>query len=220
VAVNATSGSTRAAKQSAPLDELFAGLTASPVAPGGSSSSLLGGLPQPVLQQQQQQQQQRRPAPAMQPQPADLLGSDLGLTGPRMQQPAAPFGGLQQPNGAQQVQQLLYAQTQAHQQPHAQQPQPAQHMPYAAGGGSFVGVGGTGGVGSGGSSTGGGVQLHGASSTGGSGSVSGLHKTGSSAAAWAGHDDVSNLMRQVAHGGKYDPAFDFVTDELKRSKRR
>jgi hypothetical protein len=37
--------------------------------------------------------------------------------------------------------------------------------------------------------------------------------------AWSGHDDVSNLMRQVAHGGKYDPAFDFVADEFKVNKR-
>ncbi|WIA42842.1 hypothetical protein OEZ86_008769 [Tetradesmus obliquus] len=34
--------------------------------------------------------------------------------------------------------------------------------------------------------------------------------------AWKGHDDVSNLMRQVGHGGKYDPAFDFVSDEFKK----
>lgn len=39
--------------------------------------------------------------------------------------------------------------------------------------------------------------------------------TSSGSGAWSGHDDVSNLMRQVAHGGKYDPAFDFVTDEFK-----
>lgn len=36
-------------------------------------------------------------------------------------------------------------------------------------------------------------------------------------AAWSGHDDVSNLMRQVAHGGKYDPAFDFVADEFSKA---
>lgn len=40
---------------------------------------------------------------------------------------------------------------------------------------------------------------------------------GGSGAAWSGHDDVSNLMRQVAHGGKYDPAFDFVADEFSKA---
>lgn len=68
--------------------------------------------------------------------------------------------------------------------------------------------------------------------TGSSGSGSGLIKGGSlqgvsgggaagnnNSAAWSGHDDVSNLMRQVAHGGKYDPAFDFVADEFKAGKR-
>jgi hypothetical protein len=34
--------------------------------------------------------------------------------------------------------------------------------------------------------------------------------------AWAGHDDVSNLMRNVASGGKHDPAFDFVSEEFKK----
>jgi hypothetical protein len=49
----------------------------------------------------------------------------------------------------------------------------------------------------------------------GSGSGSGA-AAGSNANAWQGHDDVSNLMRQVGHGGKYDPAFDFVADEFKK----
>jgi hypothetical protein len=47
----------------------------------------------------------------------------------------------------------------------------------------------------------------------GSGSGSGA-AAGSNA--WQGHDDVSNLMRQVGHAGKYDPAFDFVADEFKK----
>lgn len=42
--------------------------------------------------------------------------------------------------------------------------------------------------------------------------------TSNGGVAWSGHDDVSNLMRQVAHGGKYDPAFDFVADEFKAGK--
>jgi hypothetical protein len=41
--------------------------------------------------------------------------------------------------------------------------------------------------------------------------------SGNGGAAWSGHDDVSNLMRQVAHGGKYDPAFDFVADEFSKA---
>jgi hypothetical protein len=55
-----------------------------------------------------------------------------------------------------------------------------------------------------------GLQLHS-----GSGSGSGA-AAGGNANAWQGHDDVSNLMRQVGHGGKYDPAFDFVADEFKK----
>jgi len=29
-------------------------------------------------------------------------------------------------------------------------------------------------------------------------------------------DEVSNLMRNVASGGKHDPAFDFVSEEFKK----
>lgn len=43
------------------------------------------------------------------------------------------------------------------------------------------------------------------------------HSAGSgSNSAWSGHDDVSNLMRHVSSGGKYDPAFDFVSQEFKK----
>lgn len=54
------------------------------------------------------------------------------------------------------------------------------------------------------------------------GSLQGASGGGSNSGngAWSGHDDVSNLMRQVAHGGKYDPAFDFVADEFKATGKR
>ncbi len=38
------------------------------------------------------------------------------------------------------------------------------------------------------------------------------------AKAWTGRDDVSNLMRHVASGGKHDPAFDFVSAEFSKRK--
>lgn len=76
-------------KQSAPLDELFSGLTTSTPQATSSNSSLLSSLSQPQPLAQQQQPLAQRPAAA------DWLGADLGLTGAKMQQPAAPFVGLQ-----------------------------------------------------------------------------------------------------------------------------
>ena len=77
-------------KHAAPLDELFAGLsTALPPAgaPNNSSSSLLSSLsqPQPLQQQQQPLQQVQQ----------DWLGGDLGVPGPKMQQPGPGLGGMQ-----------------------------------------------------------------------------------------------------------------------------
>lgn len=98
--------------------------------------------------------------------------------------------------------------------------------PSAAAGSGMGGPGGFGGMAPGLGSLGGGSGMGGS----GSGMIhkggslqgvggSGAANSNSGSGAWSGHDDVSNLMRQVAHGGKYDPAFDFVADEFKASKR-
>lgn len=46
----------------------------------------------------------------------------------------------------------------------------------------------------------------------------GGHGTAAGPVTWQGKDDVSVLMRSVASGGKHDPAFDFVKDELKAKR--
>jgi acetyl-CoA decarbonylase/synthase complex subunit delta len=80
--------------KSAPLDDLFAGLSTGPAA--NSSSSLIGGLPSPQPLQHQQQlgaigavAQLQQQQPPMQQQ--DWLGGDLGVPGPKMQQPGPNF---------------------------------------------------------------------------------------------------------------------------------
>ena len=65
-----------------------------------------------------------------------------------------------------------------------------------------------------------GSGLHKGGSLQGVGVAAGAHNNNSGSGVWAGHDDVSNLMRQVGHGGKYDPAFDFVADEFKTGGKR
>jgi hypothetical protein len=95
-------------------------------------------------------------------------------------------------------------------------------------GGPGVGMGTFGGIAGGsipglgslsGSSTSG-SGLHKGGSLQGVGVAGGAHNNNSGSGVWAGHDDVSNLMRQVGHGGKYDPAFDFVADEFKTGGKR
>lgn len=86
-AAAAAAAGTGSSKQSAPLDDLFAGLTTSPKP--ASSFNLLGS-PQPL---QQQQQQGALPglgalgAAPQQQQQQDWLGGDLGVPGPKLQQP-------------------------------------------------------------------------------------------------------------------------------------
>jgi hypothetical protein len=89
-AAPAAAAGTGSSKQSVPLDDLFAGLTTSPK-PNSNSFNLLGS-PQPL--QQQQQQQGGLPglgvlgaALQQQQQQQDWLGGDLGVPGPKLQQP-------------------------------------------------------------------------------------------------------------------------------------
>ncbi|WIA22382.1 hypothetical protein OEZ85_004689 [Tetradesmus obliquus] len=145
-----------------------------------------------------EQQHQQQALPMQQP---DLLGDFSMAAGPQqmmMQQQQLGFGmqpqlqvnGLQQQQQQQQQQHFGMPGLGMQQQ---QQPQQQWGMPTMAAG-AFPQQ-----------------QQHGMHMHSGS---SGGAAAGSSA--WKGHDDVSNLMRQVGHGGKYDPAFDFVSDEFKK----